>query len=1222
MERLPLVLELDDFADAHRWRWNLTQDGSLIAHHDVALVERSREYKSLVDLPGFLRYYAAPDDPETDAHRLMAESGDWIARDVLGAVASAIAARAPVLVLVLMPPEAADLLSLPLEIARVDGRTLRDRAVQFVFDLRATDRPAAGSPRAGALRVLAVFSLPPTSSALNLRRERQELRALVNGLSEQSRDGKRRAVDLRILQYGATRESLGAALEEPEGWEVVHFSGHGVPGRLILERADGSADFVTAADAVSLLKRARHSIKLVTISACLSAAGDIDVARGRLGLSRLTRPQPPVPTARMTPSLAQAILHEFRCPVIAMRFAVTDESAIAFAAALYRLLFAKGLPLDRAFAASAGAAARCAPQDPLSGNAATLLGRAAIGMRLVPPRTETQASVRLPWFPGEAEYLVGRVAAMTRASAVLSRGSRKTSVILHGMAGCGKTSCAVEIAHHFASLQRFTGFVWYSVPVPRGGVVVPAQNFIAAFHLQLGDILPPLPLEGLVPEMAEWMEILRALANALVETPALVVVDNLDAVLNEAGEYVDEAWRSIGTMLAGIRGASRLIITSRVIPKIVGELVETIAIHSLTLDEALLLAGELPNLRGLLRGSPADAALLRRALRLVQGHPKLMELVDSVAADRTLLADKLMCLEREHADPRLDVFFETGKSLLDGREFLREVQDWAVAALALLHHRAQRLFRLLCILEEPDRTAAVIRVASKYERQDDGEADDILDDLSAIARCGLAEVRGVPSPDEFEVFIHPAIAEAGLAETDASMRDGVTRWMAAFWAMVSNLSFQNLGRTTGGGTLTRNAGIAAFPYLERLGDWESAAWLLQRVLAADDSLGLARAVQPLLRIIVQHSDAAPWAPVAIGTLSTVLARTGAVEDGAALLRDVVDRALACGDAATAVTALLQLFTVLLRAGRFADARAVLQQARAYAPPSDEDTWDRIALDAFQLQLEAFSRDDHTATLNEVDALVDRMEATDPGSTVHSLMSWNIREAVLSAGLSIALAADDAARALNFSRHLAESMRRRGAPDEDRVRVMLGEALACTRLGHFEEAAVLLVECRTLAEAENNIPLLIEIASALGDLEFERGAPRDALAFWRSALRWEYTEADVQHLLRRHYRISREMGLAGEDRTTAVAHAMAGALIATVSGTDLGPLETLLAVFFRHVGSGGLGVVWPDDFDRLCAALDGEVGPRFREVVTAFEPSATTVNETLRAVTERIRRIVL
>ena len=64
------------------------------------------------------------------------------------------------------------------------------------------------------------------------------LRAIAAELLS-GRDGK-------ALQYGATRETLKAALEEDPGWDVVHLSGHGERGELMLEDERGERDTIGA----------------------------------------------------------------------------------------------------------------------------------------------------------------------------------------------------------------------------------------------------------------------------------------------------------------------------------------------------------------------------------------------------------------------------------------------------------------------------------------------------------------------------------------------------------------------------------------------------------------------------------------------------------------------------------------------------------------------------------------------------------------------------------------------------------------------------------------------------------------------------------------------------------------------------------------------------------------------------------------------------------------
>jgi hypothetical protein len=78
--------------------------------------------------------------------------------------------------------------------------------------------------------MLAVFSLPTATAALALRRERYELSPLVRQIAARGR----RRVELRIAQYGVTREVLA---ESGDGWDVLHLSGHGGAGQFLLPQA-------------------------------------------------------------------------------------------------------------------------------------------------------------------------------------------------------------------------------------------------------------------------------------------------------------------------------------------------------------------------------------------------------------------------------------------------------------------------------------------------------------------------------------------------------------------------------------------------------------------------------------------------------------------------------------------------------------------------------------------------------------------------------------------------------------------------------------------------------------------------------------------------------------------------------------------------------------------------------------------------------------------------
>ena len=81
-------------------------------------------------------------------------------------------------------------------------------------------------------------------------------------------------------------------------------------------------------------------------------------------------------------------------------------------------------------------------------------------------------------------------------------------------------------------------------------------------------------------------------------------------------------------------------------------------------------------------------------LRVVQGHPKLMELADAAAADRDRLDAQLAAAEEAAAGQGLDAFFRDGDSTLDPDQFLDALTGWTVTALGVLPPQARLMARV------------------------------------------------------------------------------------------------------------------------------------------------------------------------------------------------------------------------------------------------------------------------------------------------------------------------------------------------------------------------------------------------------------------------------------------------------------------------------------------------------------------------------------------------
>jgi len=148
----------------------------------------------------------------------------------------------------------------------------------------------------------------------------------------------------------ASEAALVDRVEEGEGWDAVHFSGHGLAGGLVLEREDGSQDRVATGELVGLLRPVRERLKLVTLSSCESAAATAAETLRLLGITppRAMEARAQAEPAEALPALAQELTRRLGCAVLAMRYPVDDDFAIALSEALYELLLGKGNPLPRA----------------------------------------------------------------------------------------------------------------------------------------------------------------------------------------------------------------------------------------------------------------------------------------------------------------------------------------------------------------------------------------------------------------------------------------------------------------------------------------------------------------------------------------------------------------------------------------------------------------------------------------------------------------------------------------------------------------------------------------------------------------------------------------------------------------------------------------------------------------------------------------------------------
>jgi hypothetical protein len=1155
-----LRLRVEGFQDAEHWRW-LLQDsqGKFVADHQVALDTTEPEYQGFVDLAGFLRDRAVPDRRLASEADLVDRVGGWVGERVLGAaVGRAIVNQSPVVVRVGLPVDADVLLYRPLELAHVDGVPLAVQDVSLVFEVDGEARGAAKQEIGERLRMLAVFSLPTGGTALALRRERYSLTQLVRQIA----GSYGRAIELHVLQYGVTRERLRDALRDGRGWDVVHFSGHGLVDGLVLERADGTGDLVRTPDLVGLLRPARQRLKLVTLSSCLSAAGATVAARRVLSLDvpdELEDEAKRAATQAPLPGLARELVRRLDCAVLAMRYSVVDDFAIALDEQLYEGLFGRDQELARAVQLALPEAAGEAPTvaaPALSTATPALFGPLAATLSLRPPPGQPSFNVgtlKMAEFPDEPERFVGRAGVMARASTALAPRNQQqhNSVLFYGMAGAGKTACALELAYRHEPV--FGALAFWKAPEQGRDITTSLRDLAVELESQLADF----KMVHAVGSEAELRRFLPRLNRLLTTQVALLVLDNLESLLTEQGAWRDPNWGLLVDALVGHRGNSRVVLTSRVPPAGLDGRVLVEPVHALSLDESLLLARELPNLGRLLRQDEfasrsqqrpeTGVALVRRVLGVVQGHPELLELADAEAADPVALRARLD--QADQALPgqagRLDAFFAHGESQLGPEHFLGVLDGWTRGAASALPDGARVLFWVVCAMEELDRTGPILQAAWPPVWQQLGNQGDrppMAETMALLERQALVHTehlagQGGDGPVGYRV--HPGVAEAVRAQTGPDLQAVVDGVLAAFWQAVFWQAIRAEGGEAGG--MVVRAGRAAAPYLLRLGEWAAAGTLLDQALGRDRSPGTVAALLPLLGQVAQATRGSDRELVDAGVLARVVGLVDPVE-GERQLRAVLANAVAQQAYDQAAAATGNLVNLLRETGRLRPALALVDDLDGYTRQAGFGPWTQLLNLGQRLQL-LYLLGEYEQILAEVEQLREQLASLPEASRQDERVApWNVRELILETG---ALAARELGRwevALELNGEVIRSRVARDAPALDQARARFNDHGPLLELGRLEEARAMLLGCRAVFQAEDAVFGLGAVFGALAILEARLGHPQDAVGMEEAALRYGYAARSPESVATSHSNLASHLRRVGGEPVLVVAHRLAAALL--------------------------------------------------------------------------------
>ena len=1231
-----LVLGVAEFAGPRRWRWLLSDEdtGQPLADHQVSLDGEPEDFEAFTGLYRYLRWNAVPDRRVASEAEIVARVGTWAGVQVLGEqIAQAIIDAAPVTVRVEVPAQAGFILGWPLELARAGGQPLAARGdVTLVYDLGAPSPIAPSTrPSAGEVRMLAVFSLPTQTSVLALRRERYELARLIRRIAAR----QNRRVSLSLLQYGVTRERLAEVVDSGDGWDVLHLSGHGGRGQFLLECTDGSPDEVDTAELTGLLRPLRRRLRLAVVSACESAAATIAETMRWVGLDdqaeqleqedRLPLPagREPGPAVEPVTGIARSLVKELGCAAVAMRYPVTDEFAIAFTADLYERVFGRnqalGTALARAVADEAGS--RPTPARPaICLGTPVLIGAEADRLRLNAPTGKPPldpALVRMERFPPEPERFVGRARAMAQASAALAPGSGLAGVLLYGMAGSGKTACALELVYRHQ--DSFAAAAFWQAPETSDMFGEALASLAAALDIQLGaygfamsgNITPIQALEAFLPRLRRLLE----------DNGILLLLDNLETLLTGDGQWRDPRWGPLMTALTGHGGESRVVLTSRISPAGQGESVLALPVHALSLDESAALARELPRLRGLLHADASplrandetvtrDRGLVRQVLHVMQGHPKLMELADAAAADRDRLSVQLAAAENASAGQVLDAFFRDGTTQLEAAQLLDTLVGWTTSVLAALPMSAQLMARFLACLEDNDRISFIIEAnwADLWKRLDQpGEPPRPRLMLRTLAQAALIQpISPLQDEDGEEAAaayrMHPGIAHAIRASGGSSIQAAADTELAAFWVQVFFQARQQEGGEDGQ-TIVRS-GLAAAPYLLRLKNWDAAGSLLNSSLGRDTSPAVLQAALPPLRAIAD----ATHSHLHIINLAQALRSVDRAE-AEKLLRDLYAQALANDDFRIAASALGVRAQVLLRAGRLPEALDLVDEQLEYGKRARLGPWSQLAIQETRLRILAMMGK-HQEVLAEIATVLVQMDQLpySPDDDDEDNVPWNVRESLLSTGRMSAEFQREWQQCLDFDAANLASLRSRGAGDYELAYIKYNDYLPLIRLGRLADAERLLAECQRVFEDHDDLDQLGNIFGARAQLESARGNPADAVVFEQTAIRYHYLRREPQDIGTDHNNLASYLRSMGSDPVAQRAHQLAAALIAQLTG-EVYRFTTrcrILASDLRRDTRQDL----PDTLGELIAAAENTEGVHLGDLLTSLQPDTQAAADAL------------
>lgn len=368
---------------------------------------------------------------------------------------------------------------------------------------------------------------------------------------------------------------------------------------------------------------------------------------------------------------------------------------------------------------------------------------------------------------------------------------------------------------------------------------------------------------------------------------------------------------------------------------------------------------------------------------------------------------------------------------------------------------------------------------------------------------------------------------------------------------------------------------------------------------------------PRLQQLAEATEGTEEGLLNAGVFARALRAAGRPAEAAAILQKVEQQAVDLGQYRLALAATGDLANLLWRAGYVEEALATVDRGKEHIRNAELGQWTLLANEVQRLQiLSAAAR--HEEVLAAAQTWRDQMKGwPETHGENETVVPWNVREALLSAGAMAALRLGQWHEVLSLNEEIIQAKVSRGATALEVARARYNDHDSLLELNRYDEALSRLYECLAVFELSGDSDELGLIHGAIADLEDDIEHFEEAVRHESAALGFMYSDLHPKGCAASHFNLASYLFRTNAGDRVAMAHRLAGALI--FYQTNDGDLPNNLIAVRRDLARAPSGP--PATFDELCRLVEQTEGVRFRELFSRLPQRAAPGDEALRTVLE-------